>query len=72
MTEIIFGLVIAVNSFIDKVGDKVKHLLGGCVFANVIVFARDNQRTPDALNNFVFAAAFKPDSENANIGAAEV
>ena len=72
MTEIKFLAALAVNRLVNQLRDKVKHLLGSRVFANVIVFARHNQRTPDALKNFVLAVAVETNAEDANIGAAEV
>ena len=72
MTEIKFRFVVAVNRVVNHFGDKAKHLFGGRVLADVIVFAGDNQRASDAFENLKFAVAVKPNFEHANVRAAEV
>ena len=72
VSEQILGLVVALDCFVDDLGEEVEHLIRRCVCADVVVDAGKGERFGNLAFDLVFAAAVEAEAEGADVRPAEV
>ena len=72
VSEQILGLVVALDCFVDDLGEEVEHLVCRCIRADVVIHAGKGERLGDLAFDLVLAAAVEAEAEGADVRPAEV